>query len=144
LILYLIDDIKSITDKLAERSDAENNVEAEDILGMFLARTEEEFKADENDYYLRLAQLLDPGVSYRVKSLDEINKLLDRAKTKITGEPSQPVYDEVNIWASDAVNRSVPTADAGIDIIWSKEIHGFKKAMRKVRRKITGYDREIT
>ena len=63
---------------------------------------------------------------------------------EITGETSQPVFDEDDIWVSAAVNRSVPTADAGIDIIRSKEIHGFKKAMRKVRRKITGYDREIT
>ena len=79
LILYLIGDLKSVADKLAERSDAENNVEAEAILSRFLAQIEEEFEADENDDYLRLAQLLDPRVSYRVKSLDEINRLLDRA-----------------------------------------------------------------
>ena len=74
MILYLIEDLKSVAENVAERSDAENNVEAEAILGMFLARIEEEFKADENDDYLRLAQLLDPGVSYRFKSLDEIKR----------------------------------------------------------------------
>ena len=54
------------------------------------------------------------------------------------------IFDENDIWASAAVNRSVPTTDANIDIIWNKEIDEFKKAMRKVRRKITHDDGEIT
>ena len=54
------------------------------------------------------------------------------------------IIDENDIWASAAVNRSVPTTDANIDIIWNKEIDEFKKAMRKVRRKITQDDGEIT
>ena len=137
MISYLNGDLKSVADKLAERSDAEDNDEAESILSRFLAQIEEEFEADENDDYLPLAQLLDPIVSYRVKYLEEINTLLDHAKTyfpqqiEITGETSQPVYDEDHIWASATFNRSVPTADANIDIIWSKEINGFKKAMQK-------------
>jgi len=39
---------------------------------------------DEDDDYLKLAQFLDPRVSYLVNSLDEINRLLDRAKTYLT------------------------------------------------------------
>jgi len=65
-------------------------------------------------------------------------------QVEINGETSQPVFDEDDIWASAAVNRSVPTTDANIDIIWNKEIDEFKKAMRKVRRKITHDDGEIT
>jgi hypothetical protein len=65
-------------------------------------------------------------------------------QVEITGETSLPVFDEDNIWASAAVHRSVPTTDANIDFIWNKEIDEFKKAMRKVRRKITHDDGEIT
>jgi hypothetical protein len=44
LILYLIDNLKSVADKLAEKNDAEDNVEAEAILSRFLAQIEEEEK----------------------------------------------------------------------------------------------------
>ena len=58
--MYLIDGLKSVADYLADKSDSEDNAEAEAILSRFLAQIEEEFRADEDDDYLRLAQLLDP------------------------------------------------------------------------------------
>jgi hypothetical protein len=81
LILYLIDDLKSVADSLGDKNDRDGNIEAGSILSRFLAQIEEEFIFDVDDDYLRLAQLLDPRVSYRVDSIDEINRLLDRAKT---------------------------------------------------------------
>ena len=64
---------------------------------------------------MRFAQLLDPRVSYRVNSLGEINRLLDRAKTylpqlEIAVETIQPEFEEDNIWAVSAVGQSVPAA----------------------------------
>ena len=54
-------------------------------------------------------------------------------------------FDEDDIIREPAVvNRSVPIADADIDIIWSEEIDEFKKAMQIVRGEITGDDGEIT
>jgi len=148
LILYLIDDLRSVADSLADKSDREGNVEAEAILSRFLAQIEEEFQFDAEDDYLRLAQLLDPRVSYRVNSLEEINRLLDRAKTYLprienTAATIQPDFDEDDIWAATAVVQSVP-GPAEIDRIWSDEIIEFKKAMRKVRRKITDDHGNIT
>ena len=45
--------------------------------------------------------------------------------------------------AAAAVAHSV-SAVVDIDTIWSNEIAEFKKAMQKVRRKITSYDGAIT
>jgi len=123
IILYLIDDLKSVADSLADKSDSEDNVEAEAILSRFLAQIEEEFRADD---YLRLAQLLDPRVSYRVNSLDEINRLLGRAKTYlpqagIAVETIPPDFDEDDIWAAAAASRSVPAA-VDIDTIWTGKL----------------------
>ena len=133
---------------MADKSDRDDNVEAEAILSRFLAQIEEEFEVDEDDDYLRLAQLLDPRVSYRVNSLEEINRLLDRAKTylpplEIADGTIQPEFDEDDIWAASAVVQSVPAA-VDIDTMWNNEIAEFKKAMRKVRRKIIGEDGTIT
>ena len=101
-----------------------------------------------DDDYLRLAQLLDPRVSYRVNSINEINRLLDRAKSylpsvEIAAETIQPDVDEDDIWAAAAVVRSVPAA-VDMDKVWSNEIAEYKKAMRKIKRKITGDDGNIS
>jgi len=74
-------DLKSVFDSLTEKSDRDGNVEVEAILSRFLAQIEEEFEVGEDDDYLHLGQLLDPRASYRVNSLDEINRLFDRAIT---------------------------------------------------------------
>ena len=94
------------------------------------------FEVDEDDDYLRLKRLLDPRVSYRINYLDEINRLLDRAKTyfpqlEIAAETIQPEFDEEDIWAAEAVLQSVSAA-VDIDTMWINEIAEFKKAMLKV------------
>ena len=61
-----------IADFLADKSDnKEGNVKTEAILSRCLAsrclaQIKERFGFDKDDDYLRLAQLLDPSVSYRV------------------------------------------------------------------------------
>ena len=94
-LMYLIADLKFVSDSSADKSDRDGNVEAEAILSRILAQIEEQFEVDEADDYLHLVQFLDPKVSYRVISLDEINRLLDRVKTflpqlEIAAEPIQP------------------------------------------------------
>ena len=102
--MYLIADLKSVADSLADKNDRVGNVDAEAILSR-----------------LRLVQLLDPRVSYRVNSLNEIKRLLDRAKTylpqlEIATETIQPGFDD-DIWAASAQIQSVSAA-IDIDTMW--------------------------
>jgi hypothetical protein len=62
---------------------------------------------------------------------------------EIAAETIQPDFDEDDIWAAAAVVRSVPAA-VDMDKVWSNEIAEFKKAMRKIRRKITDDDGNIS
>jgi hypothetical protein len=72
--------LEAVAELLANQNDSLENTGAEKILSRLAAELQAEFVGDKDSDYLKLAQMLDPCVSYQTESTHEIDRLSELAK----------------------------------------------------------------
>ena len=133
LLLYVIDDLIGVCDRLGDEASNAGKEDSEIILSRLLAELKFEFEHDLTDDYLKMAQLFDPRVCHRVGSMIEVDRLQALAfKTFQTPQSRAAIIDVDDVFGIPNENPNDHSA----------EISAFKLAMKKVKIKVTAQNGE--
>jgi hypothetical protein len=137
LLLFCGEDLQVYADRVADEADDGGHESVEAIASKFVAQITTEFRGDHASDYLKLAQLLDPRVSHRTKSRDEVKRLLNKLKVycpETTAVQNENDDDDEMDEAYDAVSSDEEEEQTAFD----RDIHYLRNtALRSIRKRVT-------